>query len=165
DFAAVGSEQFLDGFCLCHHGRESRLARNSTFLHERAGMPQEFFQCGRQTKLIEIRKFSQKAGTASALTGWGVVDFNCCSSATTLLPSFRLRLVAYGASGSAKKISSSARKSGGILAKLCAASLSSSSACVSSFMRYLPGPVGSPTSKLLFGSFNRPSPCSFSRLR
>jgi hypothetical protein len=41
------------------------LARNFTFSHERAAMPQEFFQCGRQTKFIE-RKISpqKKAGAA-----------------------------------------------------------------------------------------------------
>jgi hypothetical protein len=71
------------------------LARNFTFSHERAAMPQEFFQCGRQTKFIE-RKISpqKKAGAASALTGRGDVDFNRCSSVSTLLHSFGLRLVA-----------------------------------------------------------------------
>jgi hypothetical protein len=53
DFAAIGSEQFLNIFWLRHHGCERMLVRNFTFSHERAAMPQEFFQCGRQTKFID----------------------------------------------------------------------------------------------------------------
>src|SRR5712664_3851857 len=77
------------------HGHEIN-AHDKLYIFTRAAaMPQEFFKCGEVTNLVGRRNFRQKvAGTASALTGCGGVDFNCCTSATTLLHSLGLRLVA-----------------------------------------------------------------------
>src|SRR5258708_14097886 len=46
---------------------KSRLARNLTFLHERAAMPQEVFQCGGQRKFIENGIFRSE-GTRQSLS-------------------------------------------------------------------------------------------------
>jgi hypothetical protein len=56
DFAAIGSEQFLDALGLRHQVGELRLARNLRCSHDRGKMPQEFFQYGRRTKVIERGK-------------------------------------------------------------------------------------------------------------
>src|SRR5229473_489875 len=89
--------------------------------------------------------------------GVDATDFNCCSWVWTFVHALALRFVAYGASGSAKKCSSSDLTSGAAPANLFSASLSSNSAWASSFKRYFPGPVFWPTSKLLLGKLSRPS--------
>src|SRR5260370_5269602 len=95
-----------------HHGHEIETHDKLYIFTRAAAMPEEFFRCGEATNLVGRRNFRQKvAGTGSALTGCGGVDFNCCTSATTLLHSFGLRLVASGASGSAKQFNSSASNS------------------------------------------------------
>src|SRR5260221_6066459 len=60
---AASSFWMFFGFIIT--GAKSRLARNFTFLHERAAMPQEFFQCGAQRKFIENGRFRSEGSRQS----------------------------------------------------------------------------------------------------
>src|SRR5260221_11985464 len=51
-------------------GAKSRVARNFTFLHERAAMPQEFFQCGGQRKFIENGRLRSEGSRQSLRPHW-----------------------------------------------------------------------------------------------
>src|SRR5260370_40039637 len=51
-------------------GAKSRVARNFTFLHERAAMPQEFFQCGGQRKFIENGRLRSEGSRQSLRAHW-----------------------------------------------------------------------------------------------
>jgi len=137
DFAAVGSEQFLDVFGFIITGAKSRLARNFTF-YTSGPRAAGVFQCGAQRKFIENGRFRSEGKRRAQRSPAARRRLQLLQLRHDPAPLFRLALGGIRSLGSEKKSNSCARRSGVMSAKFCSASLPSSSACASSFMRYCP---------------------------